>query len=167
MADIRLKYGTQTTITLSLASLADDNTNALVGRASTAVVNTNNDVDHLVSGDIRTGTSPTAARTIEIWAYAQIDDTPTYPDGITGTDAAKTFTSDGVKQSALRFLHAIVIEAASDRDYFMPPTSIAQAFGGVLPKRWGLFVVNRTGVALHATGGNHVFSYMPVQFQTV
>ena len=168
MADIRTKYGTQATITITLASLADDNTNGTAGRASTAVVNaTANDLDHIVSGKIRTGTSPTAGRNIEIWAYAQIDDTPTYPDSITGTDAAKTMTSANVLLGALRFVTALPVDATSNRDYFLAPTSIAQLFGGVLPKRWGLWILNRTGVALNATGANHSLVYMPVQYQSV
>lgn len=168
MADIRTKYGTEAAITITLASLADDNTNGVFGRASTAVVNgTSNDLDHIVSGKIRTGTSPTASRTIEIWAYGQINDTPTYPDSITGTDAAKTMTSVNVLQGALRFVAALTVDATSDRDYFLPPTSIAQLFGGALPKRWGIWVLNRTGVALNATGANHSLVYMPIQLQSV
>lgn len=166
MADIRLKYGTQASITITLASLADDNTNGIAGRSSTAIVNSGNDLDHIVSGVIRAGTSPTAGRSIEIWAYAQINDTPTYPDGITGTDAAKTMTSLNVLLGSLRLLAALPTEAATDRDYFLPPTSIAQWYGGVLPKRWGLWVLNRTGVALNATGANHSLVYMPIQNQS-
>src|SRR5437870_5532261 len=106
-ADIKSKYpSTSTTaLTLTLASLASD-TNLLAGRASTAIDNTTNvDLDHLLSGAIRTGTTPTVSTTIEVWVYSYLSiasGTPAYADGITGTDANKTITSTNVKNSALR-----------------------------------------------------------------
>jgi hypothetical protein len=33
--------------------------------------------------------------------------------------------------------------------------SVAAAFGGVLPERWGIIVENKTGGALDSTEGNH------------
>ncbi len=172
MADIKTKYpSTSTTaVTLAVASLADDNTNQVAGRAGTAVDNTTNvDLDHLVSGFITAGTSPTASRVIEIWAYAPISmasGTPTYPDSITGTDAAKTMTSLNVKYAALKLVTAMTVDSTSNRAYYFSPVSIAGLFGA-MPPFWGLFVVNRTGVALNATGGNHVVTYQRVQAQTV
>ena len=173
MADIKTKYPQASTdtvaLTLTLASLATD-TNKLVGRASTAVVNTTNlDLDHLVSGRITTGTSPTVSKTIEVWAYAPIQvasGTPTYPDSITGTDAAKTMTSANVKSAALRLIAVITVDANSDRSYAIPPTSIAQLFGG-MPPWWGVFVVHDTGVNLNSTAGNHFITYHRIQAQTV
>lgn len=172
MADIKTKYPSTSSvaITCAIASLASD-TNLLAGRAGTAVDNTTNvDLDHLVSGLITAGTSPTAGKTIEVWAYAYrsiASGTPTYPDSITGTDANKTMTSANVKQSALRLLASITVDATSSRGYEFPPTSIASLFGGSMPPFYGLFVVHDTAVALHATAGNHVIHYERVQAQTV
>jgi len=168
MADIKTKYAAAAAVTITLTSLNDDNTNKLAGRASTAVNNTTDlHLDAMVYGKIRAGTSPTADRTIEVWAYAAWDDaTPSYVDGITGTDADKTMTSANVKNGALRLIAALSTDNMSNRDYFIPPTSIAQSFGS-MPKRWGVFVVNCTGVALNATGGEHVISYIGVQAQSV
>ena len=155
-------YPAWTAFTLSLASLASDST-LLAGRASTAVVNTSTlFLDVMVAGKIRAGTSPTGG-VIELWAYAGLDGTPTYPDSITGTDAAKTMTSANVKSSALRLLWATSVDTTTDRDYFVPPVSIQQVFGQV-PAQFGLFVTHSTGVALNATGGNHVLSYRGVKF---
>ena len=173
MADIKVKYPSTSTqaVTISLASLADDNTNGVAGRASTAVDNTTNlDLDHLLSGVIRTGTTPTLSRTIEIWLYAPISiasGTPTYPDSISGTDAAKTMTSRNVLQGGLTFGAVLTVDATTGRDYPIKPFSVAAAFGGILPPFWGVWVLNRTAVALDSTGGNHVISYQRVQQQTV
>lgn len=173
MADIKTKYPVTSSValTIDLASLANDSTNFLAGRESTAVDNTTNlDLDHLLSGKIRAGTSPTANNRIEVWVYAPISvsgGTPTYPDVFDGTDSAETATSRNVLFSALRLACTIIVDATTGRDYFIPPTSIASLFGGQLPTHWGVFVVNGSGVALDSTGGNHVLHYLRVQAQTV
>lgn len=173
MADIKVKYPSSSTtdLTITLASLADDNTNAIAGRASTAVDNTSNvDLDHLLTGKITTGTSPTASRTIEVWVYAPRSlstGTPTYPDSITGTDAAKTFTSRNVLINACKLAATVVIDATSDRTYDIAPVSVASLFGGYLPQFWGVWVLNRSGAALNATGSNQALSYSRVQMQSV
>ena len=93
MSDFKLAYAASSALTITLASLASD-TAILVGRESTAWDNSSNKyLDLLLGGKITTGTSPTAARAIEVWAYAQVEDTPTYPDGITGSDSGRTLTS--------------------------------------------------------------------------
>lgn len=171
MADIKTKYPSTSSvaITCAIASLASD-TNLLAGRAGTAIANsTDLDLDHLVSGVVTTGTSPTAGTRIEVWAYAdykRVSGTPTYPDSITGTDAAKTMTSDNVKQSALRLVATIVVDSTSDRPYAFAPVSIVALFGQV-PANWGLFIVHNTAVTLNSTGGNHELHYQRIQSQTV
>lgn len=173
MADFKVKYPASGTValTISLASLADDNTNGLAGRQSAAVDNSSDlDIDHLLSGVIRLGTSPTAGRTIELWVAAPIavaSGTPTWPDAVGGSDAARSWTSRNVLMAAAVPLPAIVVDATSNRDYFIRPTSIANLFGGALPRSWVLWVLNRTAVALNSTGGNHSLQYERIQSQTV
>lgn len=166
MANITYPSTSSVALTITLASLASD-TNLLAGRAGTAVDNrTNLDLDHLLSGQITTGTSPTVDKTIEIWVAAPISiasGTPTYPDSITGTDAAKTMTSNYVKQIALRRAAAISVDATSNRAYPIAPVSIAALFDDNMPPFWLAFVVHNTGVALHATSGNHFLHYFRVQ----
>lgn len=171
MALIKTAYPVASSIVkvITLAGLATD-ANLLIGRVSTAADNTVNlDIDHLVSGVITTGTTPTVSTRIEVWAYAPYRTAagaPTYPDAIPATDAAKTMTSANVKNGALRLVASLIIDATSDRAYTFAPVSIAALFGG-MPKFWGLFVVHNTGVALNATAGNHVIEYERIQAQTV
>jgi hypothetical protein len=160
-------------VTITLASLAANAEGVFTaGRASTAIDNrTTLDLDHILSGKIRTGTTtPVEGRSINIYAYAPISNaaaTPTYPDSITGTDAAKTFTSANVQNSAVRFVASITIDATAERDYFFAPVSIASLFGGSLPQFYGIFVAHDTGAALSATGGACALSYERIQGQTV
>jgi len=171
MADFKIKYPAtdSVAITCDISSLASST--AWAGRASTAVDNTTNvDLDHMVSGVIKLGTTPTASKTVSVYVYAPVkvaSGVPTYPDSITGTDAAKTMTSENVAISSLLYLWSATTDATTGRNLFMPPTSIAQRFGWVLPPYWGLFVTHDSVAALDSTAGNHYFHYYRIQRQSV
>ena len=165
MADLKLAYGTASDLTITLASLATD-ANLLTGRESTAIDNTSLLViDYLVSGKITSGTSPTAAKSIEVWAIGSWDGT-NWPDVFDGTDSAETITSADMKASICRFVAAMATSATSNVSYHFGPVSLAAAFGGVLPPKVVLFVTHSTAVALNATAGNHQIRLQPV-YQTV
>lgn len=169
-ADFKTKYPSTSSValTLGLGSLASD-TNLLAGRESTAVDNTTNlDVDHILSGFVTTGTTPTVSTVIEVWAYCSYKTatgTPTYPDVFDGTDSAETITNAGVK-GFLRLVDVMVVTATSNIAYPIKPCSILQLFG-FMPKFWGIFVTHNTVAALNATAGNHVFEYERIQAQSV
>jgi len=174
MSDIKTKYPSTSSVsvTISPAALATGSAGGYTaGRESTAVDNTSNlDLDHLLSGKIRVGSSPTSGRFINVYAYANISSasgTPTYPDVITGSDSARTFTSANVMNGIVKLVASLVIDSTSSRDYFFGPVSIASLFGGALPKFWGVFLAHDTAVNLDSTGGNHVLSYERIQGQTV
>ena len=174
MADILITDPSTSSValTIDLSSLASGSSGVYTaGRESTAVDNTSNtDVDHLLSGKIRAGTSPTASRFINVYVYANISSsggTPTYPDVLDGTDSAETFTSANVMNAAVKLVASMVTDNTSDRDYYFGPISVASLFGGVLPKFWGVFVAHDSAVALNSTSGNHVLTYERVQMQTV
>lgn len=159
-------YGNSFNLTLTAASLASD-TNLLAGRSSAAVDNISplySDV--LLAGFWTAGTSPTASKTVEFWAWANIDDTPTYPDTITGSDANITLTSADIKGAALRLIASIPTDNTSNRKYTFAPTSLVSLFGA-MPKKWGVFIVHNTGVAANATAGNHQVTGTPINLQAV
>lgn len=162
MADTDLRWVTDVNLTITLASLASD-TNLLAGRESTAVVSSSqaNVEDFLLSGRVTTGTTPTVDKFIEIWAYAQIDDTPTYPDVLDGTDSNETITSSAIKNASLRFITAILTDATSDQGYDWGPVSVRDLFGE-LPERFGVFIVHDTAVNLNSTAGNHFVRAVPI-----
>lgn len=165
MADVKLFYGTASDVTITLASLASD-TNLLTGRESTAIDNTSSLVlDYLVSGKITAGTSPTASRSIEVWAVGSWDGT-NWPDVFDGTDSGETITSADIKSSVCRLLAAMATANTSDRTYHFGPVSLAAAFGGVVPPKVVVFVTHSTGVNLNSTSGNHQIRLQPV-YQTV
>lgn len=155
-------YQTVVTHTITLASLASD-TNLVAGREGTAIDNAGTDqaIDASVGGKVTTGTSPTASRQIEIWAAGSYDGT-TFSGGATGSDANLTPS----EKTVLKLLTIIPTVNTSNKTYQWGPFSVAQAFGGVMPRKWSVFVVHNTGVALNSTGGNHEVKHTPVKYQS-
>lgn len=160
MATTNIAYASSASLTITLASLATSAT-LVAGQESTAISNTSNlYLDALVGGQITTGTSPTAG-TIEVWAYAALNDTPTYPDVLDGTNSAETFTSVDIKQISMRLIAAISTDTTSDQSYPFAPVSLKELFGE-MPTHWGVFVTHDTAVNLNATAGNHFIDYTPI-----
>lgn len=159
MAELKPKYATRASVTVTMAGLA-----SAAWRQSAVVDNTTNRyLDALLGGSIQVGTSPTNGGAIRVWAYGQWD-TNKYTGGASGSDAA--YTADG-EEDEFRLLHTITVDATSDQDYEFGPVSVAQAFGGVLPDKWGIVVENATGVALNATGTNNLIRYQGVTLESV
>lgn len=161
-SNIKTFYAAAANLTITLASLATDATQ-LVGRQSTVVDNTSNlYLDYELSGFVSTGTSPTAG-TIEIWAFAQIDDAGTYPDVLGASDAAASLTSVtggsggvlSIKQQGLVLIAGLATGTGSNIKYPFACQSVAALFGGTVPNKWGVFVTHNTAVNLNSTGGNH------------
>lgn len=166
MASIKLAYRASVAVTITLAALPTD-ANLLAGQEGTAVDNSSDlDLDKLLAGKITTGTSPTDAKEIRVYVAGIIDDTPTWPDVLDGTDSAETITSSGIRDAALRLAAMIATNNTSDRTYWFGPISVAALFGGTLPAKFVVFVVHNTGVNLNSTGSNHAIKVTGV-YETV
>jgi hypothetical protein len=167
MATQTINYGATTAITMNLANLASSST-WVAGRESTEVDNTSNKfVDAIVQGSISVGTTPTANTVINVFVYASDTSLATTPiDVIDGVDSAETITNTGVLYSMFRIAAAInVLAATSDIAYPVAPFSIAQLFGGIMPKYWGLFVAHNTGVNLRNNAVNtNSFDYVGIKY---
>lgn len=157
---ILTRYGSKTTITAALASLASD-ASLLAGIESSVIDNTTDGfVDILISGKIKTGTSPTASKQIEVYAIGW--DGAGWPDVFDGTSSAETITSSDIKNAICRPVAILSTNNTSDRDYPFTGRSLRSAFGEALPSKIVLFVTHNTGVNLNSTAGNHELSYVGV-----
>ena len=160
MATATVNYSSNTTITMDLSSLASSAT-WVAGRESSEIDNTTNKyIDALVQGKVKVGTTPTANTSINIYVWgADTSLATTAIDVLDGTDSAETLTNTGVLYSALKLGAVInVLVNTSDVTYNVAPFSVAQLFGGVMPKYWGLYVAHNTGVNLNASNAN-LFSF--------
>lgn len=151
-ADLKVKYGTSNqTVTVTVASLT--NTSA---RECTVIDNTTN--VHPDAGLFLSLKSPASATSaagyVVIWAYGTADGGTNYTQSATGSDAGITLT---VPPNARRV--GVMNMVANAVTYKAGPYSVAAAFGGVLPQKWGIIIENQSGGTLDSTGGNHSVFY--------
>lgn len=152
-ANIKEAFGGDSSITCTLASLASSTT---AGRESTAIDNSSNlYVEALVRlhCKLQAG-SPGADKTIYVFAYGSEDGT-NYTDNATGSDAALTLRSP----SNLRLVGTIATPDSGGLTYKSHPISLAAAFNGVMPSKWGIVILNTSNVTLSATEGDHAKAY--------
>lgn len=154
-------YGTNNqALTITLASLT--NTSA---RASTVVDNTVSlyeDVYLFVKiTTAAAGTSTTGY--VNIYAYGTVDNGTTYPEGITGTDAAVTLTSPP-NLILIGQLNANTNAATKT----FGPISFCRNYGlDRLPAKWGIVIQNQSGATFNATGSNFAALYQGINGQLV
>lgn len=141
MADAKIAYSASSNVTITLQNLASTLGTA---RESDAIDNTTNKYfDALIMPIIKlsaTG-SPAGDKTVNIYAYGSEDGT-VYTDNATGSNNNITLRSP----TCLKLV-GVVACPDSNVTYEGGPFSVAYAFGGVLPKKWGLVVENRVDVA--------------------
>ena len=151
MANIKQEFGASTAITITLASLAE-----AAARKSAAVDNgTDKFLDVLVQLNIKlqAGT-PASDKAINIYVAGSEDGTD-YTDNYTDGDAALTLRSP----TNLRLIGVIDTPDSGGLTYKSHPMSISAAFGGVMPRKWGIVVENKTNIAFSATEGDHTKEY--------
>lgn len=150
-------YRASSAYTITLASLAASST-LVAGRCSTSKSNaTNKDEIIAAAGQIMVGTTTTAG-VIEVWAFAQRAD-GTWPDlfsaAYSGTDGGFSIRSRDVLSAGARLVSSMTVAASlTNIPFSFGPRDLSMYFG-YPPKEHALFVVHSTGVALHATAGNH------------
>jgi hypothetical protein len=156
MSIIKPQYGTQNQpFTCTFTSLANNG-----ARSSTPVDNTADlALDALVQVKVKTSASALVTPYVNVYAYGTADGS-TYGGGEAnmGTDAAVTLTSP----PNIRLIGTINTPAVSTT-YVSGPFSVAAAFGGVLPEKWGIVIENKTGQALDASVGSAWYQELQAQ----
>ena len=146
------KFASDTTFTITLASLA--NSSSGVGRQSTLVDNTTNKyVSALVYLSITVGTSPTANTPIYVYLLRSNNDNPIVDDGGGSSDAGITIINAPL-------LGVINCSATTSNVAYVGIFDTSPL--GPLGPKWGIAVVNNTGVALNSTEGNHLKTFIGI-----
>ena len=141
-------------LTLTMASLASGS-----ARECTAVDNTSNlflDAMVYLALQLQSGT-PSGDASIYVYAYGSADGS-NYDDNATGSDAAITLRSP----TTLKQLSVINAPTSGALTWKKTIPSVAAAFNGILPPKWGIVISNATGIAFNATEGNHTKQYRGV-----
>lgn len=162
MAVTKITYATSTAITCTLASLASS---ASAGRSCVAVDNTSNLYDDaMLYIAVKTSSSTIGSdKACYVYIYGSEDGTNFNGSSseAEGTDVAVTFDSP----TNLRGPFVIACPASSVT-YKLVVGSIAQVFGGILPRKWGFVLQNFTNQALDSTEGNHTKTYTGITYTT-
>jgi hypothetical protein len=139
MGDIKQAFANTANFTITLHELASS---ATAGRGSTAIDNSSNlYLDALVTLTVKTANAAMANdKAVYLYAYGSEDGT-NYEDAFGGSDAAHT---------PLNLKLIGVLDCQTQNVTYRGVFSVAQAFGGILPRKWGIVVRNYTGQALAA-----------------
>lgn len=159
----KIVYGTSTGITCTLASLASS---ATAARGCAAVDNTTNKFDDaMLTVAVKTSASALANdKACYVYLYGSEDGTIYSGSSAEaeGTDAAVTIDDP----TNLKGPYVIACPASSVT-YRLVIGSVASAFGGVMPRKWGFVIRNYTGQNLSATEGDHTKSYTGIHYESV
>lgn len=159
MADIKAKYGSgNQAIAITINGLAHD-----ARRESAAIDNsTSCFLDALVQVRIATniGADSTGDKSVYVYAYGTADDGASHSGNASGSDAA--FGADPQQLANCRLI-GIVYAPTQNKVYASDLMSIASAFGGLLPRQWGIIVHNRTGQTLKAGDCSAVYQGLHAQ----
>lgn len=154
MADIKAKFGTATSFTLTSANLTDSPT---AGWQSDAVDNTSDlFLDALVHVELAAvNTAPGGLQQILLFAFALVDSSASaYTSSGDGTPSGSvgtiTFPDVETKQILMPSLGRIDYPV-QNKAINAGPFSVARCFGGVLPPKWGICMINKSGMTLNVT----------------
>lgn len=150
-----LGYGATTNFAITLASLATGSSRE--SAAITAVVGGTAYDDYQLQLSMGSSLPTTAGdQAAYIWFYGSADGT-NFTEPATGSDAAIVI---GTRHN-LRgpFVVPMVVGTLQ---YDVCIGSVAQYFGGILPKKWGIVVENQCNGALNGTEGNFNKWFTPV-----
>lgn len=153
MAQDSVLYGTSTAITITLASLGDS---ATVGRQSTVIDNTSNLYDDAeVTVSLTTAGTMATPFVVYVYIFGSEDGTLyTQDDGTIGaSDAAYTVNAASNLKGPF-----IISTPTTAKVYNGVIGSVASFFGGNMPRKWGIVVVNDSGAALSGSGNSASYS---------
>jgi hypothetical protein len=158
VAEIKRKYQASVNLTVTnLASIATSST-LVAGWLSEIIDNTSDlDLDKLITGKIVLGNSATAGQ-IALYAIAMLDDSnwpsSALTSGTFGTEGTGSFKDATNRDAVAMPVWSIGNRAdpGTDDTYQIAASSLAGAFGGILPAKCVLFLTHSTGVNLASSG---------------
>lgn len=162
MSSFKEAFGAATPFTKTNANIGSS---ATAGWMSNAIDNSANlFLDALVSIELAAvNTAPANSKAIFLYAYALVDVagtayTSTGAAAITGSEGTVTFpdiTTLGTPLPVLGIVPYSVQNIANNGG----PFSVAACFGGVLPSKWGIAMVNHSGMVLSVTNIKYIEVY--------
>lgn len=159
MATITQTFGTATAFTITNANLA---TSATAGWMSNAIDNSSNLYDDaLVLVDLAAvNTAPANSKAIYLYAFGLLD---TGGSIYTNTGAASPAGSEGTltfpditTTPVVAPLLGVIPYTTINTIHRSAPFSVARCFGGILPPKWAIGMVNHSGMTLSVTSIKYI-----------
>ena len=149
-----LNYGTSNDLSFAGAFSTAAN-NAVHSSAAITTSTTNNIVDALVRVQATVGTVASPNQ-IVVYVYGSEDGTNYAGNSGTSDDVDGTAKALTALQSPTNMrLLGVISTMVSSATVKSQPMSVAAAFGGVMPRKWGIVVQNTTGAAFTAASGSY------------
>ena len=151
MADVKLALSTVQTMTVTaLNSLASS---ATAGWQSAVVDNTTDLYEDALLQVVIDGanTAPANSKAAYIFAYAGLNTTYTNP--ASGSQGAITLLDVTANPQAMPLI-GVLPYTTTDEVAESRVMSVAAGFGGVLPPKWGVVIINHSGAATAASGNS-------------
>lgn len=173
MTTTNLTSYTGTALTFDISGLNDDST-FLLGVESNQVDNSSNlYLDYIVNVLPITTHATTAVVvgqqiSLYLWgagvslATTPIDDL----DGANGSPTERTITHAAIRDSLHHVHTCIATTTTAAQKHYIPPFGVAQYFGGVPPKFWGLFLTHNMATDTLGAGQTALFSYEGIKLTT-
>lgn len=161
MANSKQAFGTATAFTKTNANIASS---ATAGWMSNAIDNSSNLYsDALVGVELAAvNTAPANLKAIYLFGYGLIEGTTAYtstgaatPSGSEGTLTFPSITTLPIVMPLLGVVPYPVQNTAINGG----PFSVARLFGGVLPPKWGVAMLNYSGMTLSVTNIYYIEKY--------
>lgn len=163
MASIKRVFGTAAAFTKTNANIA---TSATAGWKSNAIENgANLYLDALVQAELAAvNTAPANSKAIFLYAYSLIDGTAYTSTGdgtIDGTEGTVTFPDVTANAIPIPLL-GVIPYPTQNKAINSQAFSVARCFGGILPVKWGIAMVNHSGMTLSVTNIKYIEVYETV-----
>lgn len=152
MATISISYSSVQSMTVT--NLNGLTSSATTGWQSNVVDNTANLYDDIALQIVLdfANTAPANSKGVYVYAYSGLETTYTNPaSGSEGTITLLDVTTNAQALTYVGFIPYTTTDEVVESQVF----HLAQAFGGAVPPKWGVVLVNHSGAAI-ASSGNSV-----------
>lgn len=164
--DVKIAYAASSALTqTNLDGLASSATH-VAGWESGAIDNsTNLYTDYIINAKIQVESTGLSAGEIRMYLVAELEDS-TWPDVFDGTESAETVTDTEIRDAICQLAAVTATDTTASRTYYLNCPSVAQVFGGTVPRKFVVFITQSSGNTLETTGDpNQV--YVKGVYQTV
>jgi hypothetical protein len=154
--DVKIAYAASSAITVTnLQSIASSAT-WVAGWESGAIDNSSNlYLDYIINAAIVAASSGLTAGEIRMYLVAELDDS-SWPDVFDGTESTETISDTQTRDAICRLAAMTVTDTTNSQTWYLMCPSVAQVFGGTVPRKFVVFITQSTGQNL-AAAGNAVY----------